>query len=554
MATREDLILEIKAEMDQLRAALSTAAGDLRVFGDQARKNVGGAFREASDHAGTLYGKLLDLKREGTQHYRVWGYFGSQLASVGVISKGLATNLVGLAGSLASGMWLGAAIEGVKLIAEAIKDTGKEAKKLEELRVKFRVEGEQDVQDSITRLGVAKMRAEGATEEQIRAYELSRKASADQNELLLEREKISVKTAQVNKQISDLEAENARLAKLGYTETGSAVRVLTKDLAGYLLRLGQIDAALQGRKESIGSTAANEAETKRLEKQVADRKKADEKAERNQEAAQKSAAATAKSETEKESRKREEDARKTTETRNKIIREGEVANLSELEKLNRQFDADIANLNEHDAYGRLMAEKAHLQRVGDLQAREAEKYQRNQKRDLNATRRDLEQALRPLQSAMDSVLTGMLDGTKSVTEGMTELWRAMVNAIIAELVRIATQAAITGIIKLVTNLIPGGAGLSGVWSGMGAITGRASGGRVAAGDVAVVGEEGPEVVKFGSAGEVIPNDKLTLGGGEQITNHYHITTLVSKSLEQYVNANQDVFVRLNRRLNGNGRR
>ena len=74
-------------------------------------------------------------------------------------------------------------------------------------------------------------------------------------------------------------------------------------------------------------------------------------------------------------------------------------------------------------------------------------------------------------------------------------------------------------------------------------SGRMQGGQVAAGDVRMVGERGPELVQFGRNGTVIPNSAL--GGAttaQQVVNvHNYAGTAVST--QQNSDGSTDIFIR-----------
>lgn len=93
---------------------------------------------------------------------------------------------------------------------------------------------------------------------------------------------------------------------------------------------------------------------------------------------------------------------------------------------------------------------------------------------------------------MTNALADVVTGTKTASEA----FRAMANAIIADLARIAIRSAITG---------PIATALSGVFGGGAKLPGFASGTDSAPGGFAVVGEDGPEIVNLPRGSQVIPN-------------------------------------------------
>lgn len=118
-----------------------------------------------------------------------------------------------------------------------------------------------------------------------------------------------------------------------------------------------------------------------------------------------------------------------------------------------------------------------------------------------------------LQEAAVGGLRSLEDGLVEIvtqTSTVSEAFKKMANAIIADLARIAIRQAITGPLAgaLGSALGSGSGGLFGNLFG-GA---RASGGPVSAGRGYLVGENGPEFIVPKSAGMVIPNNVLRGGG------------------------------------------
>jgi phage-related tail protein len=68
--------------------------------------------------------------------------------------------------------------------------------------------------------------------------------------------------------------------------------------------------------------------------------------------------------------------------------------------------------------------------------------------------------------------------------------------------------------------------------------GRAAGGSVSAGQTTWVGEQGPELVKFGASGSVIPNHKLSSSSSSHagMTNHISITVQGGNTNDETGNA------------------
>lgn len=118
---------------------------------------------------------------------------------------------------------------------------------------------------------------------------------------------------------------------------------------------------------------------------------------------------------------------------------------------------------------------------------------------------------------LENALVDVISGTKSAAEA----FRAMANAILQDLARIAIRQAITGPLAGALGGLFGVPGLGTVVGGASEVAGgRASGGQVSAGQTYVVGEAGPELVRFGRDGAVIPNHAIgrsSQGGDINVT-------------------------------------
>jgi tape measure domain-containing protein len=117
------------------------------------------------------------------------------------------------------------------------------------------------------------------------------------------------------------------------------------------------------------------------------------------------------------------------------------------------------------------------------------------------------QAINELQRAFGesavSGIMGLIDGTKTLNDVLADTLK--------KFAEMALQAAIMGDGPFATLF--GGAGKGGGVGGIiGALFGRASGGPVQAGDTRMVGENGPELVRFGRNGSVVPASAVKAGG------------------------------------------
>ncbi len=93
-------------------------------------------FKIAQKGSDNLYSSLKTLKTEAVQHQRVFGFFGAQLAQTGLIARETGAAFIGLATGMASGMWMIAAVEGLKLVVEGFQSLIEAEKKEREEREK----------------------------------------------------------------------------------------------------------------------------------------------------------------------------------------------------------------------------------------------------------------------------------------------------------------------------------------------------------------------------------------------------------------------------------
>lgn len=107
-------------------------------------------------------------------------------------------------------------------------------------------------------------------------------------------------------------------------------------------------------------------------------------------------------------------------------------------------------------------------------------------------------------------ITGLIDGTKSLAESFSEMARSIISDIIAMTVRML-------IFRVISGMIGGGGGgagginVTGFGSPQSFPTPRAAGGPVTPGRTYLVGEQGPELVRMGGHGQVIPNHEINSG-------------------------------------------
>lgn len=140
------------------------------------------------------------------------------------------------------------------------------------------------------------------------------------------------------------------------------------------------------------------------------------------------------------------------------------------------------------------------------------------------------------------------NGLRSLNDGITEaimgskslgdVFKNVANQIIADLVRIAVQQAIT--IPLANALFGGGGGGGGLFGNLlGAIPFFASGTSSAPPGLAVVGEKGPELVRFRGGEQVIPNHAIgnmsVAGGGGTVVQRFHLDARGAVMTQDIVN-------------------
>ncbi len=179
--------VEIALDKDGLITGLNLASASVADFGQKLKANLAGGMNDAAGGTDSLFAKMKELKVEAVGHQKVFNFYGAQLAGLAGVAKGTAAEFVGLAASLASGMWVGAAIAGAKLLVDHFHEANLEAERLKEVRVKFTVEGEKELYNAITEATVAKMQHEGKSAVEIERYKASRKEEEAGVELAKER-------------------------------------------------------------------------------------------------------------------------------------------------------------------------------------------------------------------------------------------------------------------------------------------------------------------------------------------------------------------------------
>ncbi len=136
---------------------------------------------------------------------------------------------------------------------------------------------------------------------------------------------------------------------------------------------------------------------------------------------------------------------------------------------------------------------------------------------LNAYTERFESAYANMRSIGESFATSLGDAfTNFVTTGKFNM-KSLAISVLAEFARMKAAAALSGLFKFIAgafgSAVGGGSGMPDDVPTRG---GRASGGPVEGGAAYLVGEHGPEIVRMGRDGNVIPNQQLAAGGGMHI--------------------------------------
>ncbi|WEK42985.1 MAG: hypothetical protein P0Y64_16830 [Candidatus Sphingomonas colombiensis] len=169
-------------------------------------------------------------------------------------------------------------------------------------------------------------------------------------------------------------------------------------------------------------------------------------------------------------------------------------------------------------------------RLGTLDQRyDAQRQEANYRNrsPLDQYRDSLPRTADQMNEALDNVkVNGLRSLDDAITNSISKVFKLggafgeVANQIISDLIRIGVERAIIGPIA---DALFGGAGSGGAGGALTSILGgRASGGNVVGGGAYIVGENGPEVVKFGQSGKVYPNGSIPnigAGGGSSVTQY-----------------------------------
>ncbi len=153
--------------------------------------------------------------------------------------------------------------------------------------------------------------------------------------------------------------------------------------------------------------------------------------------------------------------------------------------------------------------------------------------DLKESADNINEAIESIEvrglNALNDGITEAIMGTKS----LGDVFKGVANQIIADLIRIAVQQAIVR--PIAEALFGGGSskssgggilGLNNIIKTIAAIPGFATGTNNAPRGLAVVGERGPELVRFNGGEQVIPNHAIgnmgVAGTGASVVQHFHL--------------------------------
>ena len=219
-------------------------------------------------------------------------------------------------------------------------------------------------------------------------------------------------------------------------------------------------------------------------------------------------------------------------------------------------------------------------KAADLQYEEGLNYAREERfRNESQANEFLMDSLDSLSYAASNAVSGLITGTMSASDALRNLASTIIDSAVSALVDMGVQylknmiigetasaaavatasatgtamaaayapaAAMASLASFGANAAPAMAGISSTVAttqGLSLLSGRMQGGQVAAGDVRMVGERGPELVQFGRSGMVTPNSAL--GGAtttQQVVNvHNYAGTAVST--QQNSDGSTDIFIR-----------
>ena len=187
-----------------------------------------------------------------------------------------------------------------------------------------------------------------------------------------------------------------------------------------------------------------------------------------------------------------------------------VANINKLaeEHYNLAVQAELSKTAQKGSSGAMSESK-----IKALEAKQALIEYEMQVGRLGLTLSEFKSISTTIQSSMEDAFMGMVDGTQSAEDA----FKSMAASIIKELYRVLVVQRLVG--SFATSKTSGSGILGAIGGAFGikgpAVTGKASGGALMAGQPSVVGEHGRELFVPSSAGRVlsVPQAKAAVGGG-----------------------------------------
>lgn len=501
-------------------ASINAFSREVQNLGRSMRQDVAAPAREASQHAASLTDFIRDQRREMRFQVQTAGLlskeYGGIAKAVGLSSQSLASFGTVL-GAFAMGGVAGAAIEGVKLLAEWLNKSSEEAAKLKEIRVKFQTQGEQRIFDSLTKLNAERMRAEGRSEKEIRAYEAVRGNEAAVLEIRKEQ-------APIMERLSALTAKRAALEASMLGKTPEQVLNTKNAIAAYQGKIDELTKSYDELQGVIDQSMESAKKAGAIEGQAADEQKAREKALQQQR---------------KDGQAEREAALQAWQSH---VRHA----YAEEERLMAAINKRISDRDKEE---KKAADEAFEGRVSA-----ARKEIKEQEEAAEEAARMAIQIGSSAASALGSALGGVVTGTKSVAEAFTAMGVSVIDTIIdiatksiaASAVKAAGEAAssqagvpIIGPILAAAAMVSMGAMVRGL---LGGLPGRAYGGQVSAGSTYWVGERGrAELFTPNVSGSITPIEKL--GGAGNVTVNVNPTAVDHHGMRRLFRDNRATLMR-----------
>ena len=220
----------------------------------------------------------------------------------------------------------------------------------------------------------------------------------------------------------------------------------------------------------------------------------------------------------------------------------------ELEEKSLAFDREKLILQDKLAFASEAEKKSAEQRY-ELEKRiakikadpsinpQSKPYQIANLRQIQAQRDEfnkLEESIKRIGDKWDSVFSNMTSAIEQFVRTGKMSFKDLARSIISDLIMIEMKAQSRVLFGLLRNLFnPYSAG-SGGGIDFSFLSGKASGGPVAANSPYIIGEKGPELFMPSGSGTIIPNDKIGgIGGSTNVTN-YNIQAIDVKSFEERI--------------------